>query len=65
MANIKKHAETEGIAINDVYNRTEMTFGLGFKVAQGADYKIKSNARNIDIIIEKIHSFRTKLIAGK
>ena len=38
----------EGIEINDAYNRTELTFGLGFKVAQGAvfkaDYQIKSNA---------------------
>ena len=46
--NYNTHAETEGITINDVYNRTEMTFGLGFKVAQGAvfkaDYQIKSNA---------------------
>ena len=46
--NYNTHAETEGVAINDVYNRTEMTFGLGFKVAQGAvfkaDYQIKSNA---------------------
>ena len=42
------HAETEGIAINDLYNRTEITFGLGFKVAKGAmfktDYQIKSDA---------------------
>ena len=46
--NYNTHAETEGVAINEVYNRTEMTFGLGFKVAQGAvfkaDYQIKSNA---------------------
>jgi hypothetical protein len=46
--NYNTHAETEGVAINDAYNRTEMTFGLGFKVAQGAvfkaDYQIKSNA---------------------
>ena len=46
--NYNTHAETEVVAINDVYNRTEMTFGLGFKVAQGAvfkaDYQIKSNA---------------------
>jgi hypothetical protein len=46
--NYNTHAESEGVAINDVYNRTEMTFGLGFKVAQGAvfkaDYQIKSNA---------------------
>ena len=46
--NYNTHDETEGVAINDAYNRTEMTFGLGFKVAQGAvfkaDYQIKSNA---------------------
>ena len=46
--NFNTHAETEVVAINDVYNRTEMTFGLGCKVAQGAvfkaDYQIKSNA---------------------
>jgi hypothetical protein len=46
--NYNTHTETEGVVINDVYNRTEMTFGLGFKVAQGAvfkaDYQIKSNA---------------------
>jgi hypothetical protein len=48
--NYNTHAETEVVAINDVYNRTEMTFGLGFKVAQGAvfkaDYQIKSNANS-------------------
>ena len=36
------------VTINDAYNRTEITFGLGFKVAPGAvfkaDYQIKSNA---------------------
>jgi hypothetical protein len=46
--NYNTHAETEGIAINDTYNRTDITIGLGFKVAQGAmfkaDYQIKSNA---------------------
>ena len=46
--NYNTHAETKGIEINDSYNRTELTFGLGFKVAQGAvfkaDYQIKSNA---------------------
>ncbi len=46
--NYNTHAEVEGIIINDSYNRTELTFGLGFKVAQGAvfkaDYQIKSDA---------------------
>mgnify|MGYP006156850921 CR=1 FL=1 len=46
--NYNTHAEVESIAINDVYNRTDITIGLGFKVAQGAmfkaDYQIKSNA---------------------
>jgi len=46
--NYNTHAETKGIAVNDSYNRTEMTFGLGFKVTQGAmfkaDYQIKSDA---------------------
>ena len=46
--NYNTHAEVEGITINDSYNRTEITFGLGFKVAPGAvlkaDYQIKSNA---------------------
>ena len=46
--NYNTHAETEGVAINNAYNRTEITFGLGFKVAQGAvfkaDYQIKSDA---------------------
>jgi len=46
--NYNTHAEVEGITINDAYNRTEITFGLGFKVAPGAvfkaDYQIKSNA---------------------
>lgn len=46
--NYNTHAEVEGITINDAYNRTEIIFGLGFKVASGAvfkaDYQIKSNA---------------------
>jgi len=46
--NYNTHSEVEGIEINDAYNRTELTFGLGFKIAQGAvfkaDYQIKSNA---------------------
>jgi hypothetical protein len=50
--NYNTHAETEGIAINDAYNRTEITFGLGFKVAKGAvfkaDYQIKSNSSSDD-----------------
>ena len=50
--NYNTHAETEGIAINDAYNRTEITLGLGFKVAKGAvfkaDYQIKSNSGSDD-----------------
>lgn len=50
--NYNTHAETEGIAINDAYNRTEITLGLGFKVAKGAvfkaDYQIKSNSSSDD-----------------
>ena len=46
--NYNTHAEVESIAINDAYNRTDITIGLGFKVAKGAmfkaDYQIKSNA---------------------
>jgi hypothetical protein len=46
--NYNTHAEVQGISINDSYDRTELTFGLGFKVAQGAvfkaDYQIKSDA---------------------
>tara|TARA_B100001142_G_scaffold321990_1_gene369558 strand:- start:556 stop:1728 length:1173 start_codon:yes stop_codon:yes gene_type:complete len=46
--NYNTHSAVEGIEINEAYNRTEMTFGLGFKVAQGAvfkaDYQIKSDA---------------------
>ena len=48
--NYNTHAAVEGIVINDTYNRTDITIGLGFKVAQGAmfkaDYQIKSNARS-------------------
>lgn len=46
--NYNTHAAVEGIELNDSYNRTEITIGLGFKVAKGAmfkaDYQIKSNA---------------------
>jgi len=46
--NYNTHAEVEGITMNDIYNRTDITIGLGFKVAQGAmfkaDYQITSNA---------------------
>ncbi|HIK62440.1 MAG TPA: hypothetical protein EYG01_00350 [Flavobacteriales bacterium] len=46
--NYNTHAAVEVITINDTYNRTDITIGLGFKVAQGAmfkaDYQIKSNA---------------------
>ena len=41
---------TRGIELNDNYNRTDITIGLGFKVAKGAmfkaDYQIKSNAES-------------------
>ena len=46
--NNNTHAAVERITINDTYNRTDITIGLGFKVAQGAmlkaDYQIKTNA---------------------
>ena len=46
--NYNTHSAVEVITINDTYNRTDITIGLGFKVAQGAmfkaDYQIKSNA---------------------
>jgi len=45
--NYNTHKQTDGIEINSVYDRTDVTFGIGFKVAQGAmfkaDYQIKSN----------------------
>ena len=38
--NYNTHAEVEGgTAINDAYNRIEITIGLGFKVAKGAMFK--------------------------
>ena len=51
--NYNTHAEVaEGVTINDAYNRTDITIGLGLKVAQGAmfkaDYQIKSNAESDD-----------------
>ena len=51
--NYNTHTEVEGAtAINDAYNRTEITLGLGFKVAKGAmfkaDYQILSNASSED-----------------
>ena len=46
--NYNTHAAVEGIELNDAYNRTDITIGLGFKLAQGAvfkaDYQIKSDA---------------------
>ncbi len=47
--NYNTHAAVaEGTILNDAYNRTDITFGLGYKVAKGAmfkaDYQIKSNA---------------------
>ena len=48
--NYNTHAAVEGIDLNDNYNRTDITIGLGFKVAKGAmfkaDYQIKSNAES-------------------
>jgi len=43
------HAETEGsLAINDAYDRDELIFGLNYKVAEGAafkvDYQLMNNA---------------------
>ena len=51
--NYNTHAEVaEGYSINDAYNRTELTIGLGFKIAKGAmfkaDYQIISNASSED-----------------
>jgi hypothetical protein len=51
--NYNTHAEVEaGMSINEAYNRTEITLGLGFKVAKGAmfkaDYQIISNASSED-----------------
>jgi len=42
------HAETEGFAANEAYDRDELIFGLNYKVAEGAafkvDYQIMNNA---------------------
>ena len=50
--NYNTHEKVEGIEINNSYNRTEITFGLGFKIAKGAmfkaDYQIISNASSED-----------------
>ena len=51
--NYNTHAAVaEGLTIKDAYNRSDITIGLGFKVAQGAmfkaDYQIKSNAGSDD-----------------
>ena len=51
--NYNTHAEVaEGTSLNNAYNRTEITLGLGFKVAKGAmfkaDYQILSNASSED-----------------
>ena len=49
--NYNTHAEVEtdgGTVLNDEYNRTDITVGLGYEVAKGAmlkaDYQFKSNA---------------------
>ncbi|MBT6807897.1 MAG: hypothetical protein HOA52_00225, partial [Flavobacteriales bacterium] len=46
--NYNTHNETDGdLLINDSYNRTDLTFGIGYKVSKGAmfkaDYQIKSD----------------------
>jgi len=45
--NYNTHAEVDGIILNNEYNRTEITLGIGWKVAKGAmlkaDYQIFSN----------------------
>ena len=51
--NYNTHAEVaEGTSLNGANNRTEITLGLGFKVAKGAmfkaDYQILSNASSED-----------------
>ena len=50
--NYNTHKKVEGIEINNSYNRTEITFGLGFKIAKGAmfkaDYQIISDASSED-----------------
>ena len=42
------HAETDGIAANDAFDRDELIFGVSWKVAEGAafkaDYQIMNNA---------------------
>ena len=47
--NYNTHAEVEvGTTLEEAYNRTEITIGLGYKIAKGAmfkaDYQIKSDA---------------------
>jgi len=51
--NYNTHAEAEkATVINDAYNRTDITIGLGFKLAQGAmfkvDYQLLSNESSED-----------------
>ena len=51
--NYNTHVEVaEGYSINDAYNKTELTIGLGFKLAKGAmfkaDYQIISDASSED-----------------
>jgi len=55
--NYNTHAQVEGgMAINDTYNRTDITIGLGYKVAEGAmfkaDYQLKSDASYEDSNIQ-------------
>jgi hypothetical protein len=51
--NYNTHAEVEtGTILEEAYNRTEITLGIGFKIAAGAmfkaDYQILSNASDSD-----------------
>ena len=51
--NYNTHAEVEtGTTLEEAYNRTEITIGLGYKIAKGAmfkaDYQIKSDASSED-----------------
>jgi hypothetical protein len=40
-------AVEEGVSLNEAYNRSDLTFGLGWKLAQGAmlkvDYQVFNN----------------------
>ena len=58
--NYDTHSDVDVVTFkNDAYNRTEMTFGLGWKVAKGAmlkfDYQILSNASETSNKSEKLN----------